>query len=77
MGRLETSQFLRENNGVDSTAVNNFAREVLLESVPTEQVGNQIDIVDEPSDDSQVTLKSHTFECSFQHIQAGTGKLLL
>ena len=55
---------MRENNKVSSQAVSDFAREVLLESVPAEHIGQAIDVIDELSDDPQVTLQSHTFECT-------------
>ena len=44
--------------------VSDFAREVLLESVPAAHVGNPIDVIDEPNDDQQVNIQSHTFECT-------------
>ena len=55
---------MRENSQVSSSAVTDFAREVLLESVPAEHVGAVLDVVEEPSEDPQVTLQSHTFECT-------------
>jgi len=54
---------IRENIKVTSTALTNFARQILLESVPEIHVGEAIDVVDEPSDDPKVSIKSHTFEC--------------
>lgn len=46
------------------TSVSDFARESLLETTPAAYVGAQLEVVDEPSDDSQVVIKSHTFECT-------------
>jgi len=48
---------------VTSTALTHFAKQILLESVPEMHVGEAIDVVDEPSDDPKVSIKSHTFEC--------------
>lgn len=46
------------------TSVSDFARESLLETTPVAHVGAHLDVVDEPSEDSQVIIKSHTFECT-------------
>jgi len=55
---------MRENNKVSSKTATDFARQVLLESVPAEHVGAALDLIDEQSGDPQVSLKSHTFECT-------------
>ena len=46
-----------------TSALTNFAREILLESVPAEHVGAPLDVVTEPSDEPGLMIKSHTFEC--------------
>ena len=45
------------------TSVSDFARESLLETTDAAHVGAFIDVVDEPSEDSRVVIKTHTFEC--------------
>ena len=47
-----------------SSTVSDFARESLLETTPLAHVGAFIDVVDEPSEDSRVVIKTHTFECT-------------
>jgi hypothetical protein len=54
---------MRENNWVTSSTITDFARAVLLESVPADHVGQAIDVLIEQSEDPQVSLESHTFEC--------------
>lgn len=54
---------MRENNWVSSSTITDLAREVLLESVPADHVGQAIDVLVEQSEDPQVSLESHTFEC--------------
>jgi hypothetical protein len=54
---------MRENNWVSSSTITDFAREVLLESVPADHVGQAIDVLTEKSEDPLVSLESHTFEC--------------
>jgi hypothetical protein len=49
---------------VSSSTISDFAREVLLQSVPAEHIGAAIDVVDEISEDPQVSIQSHTFECT-------------
>jgi hypothetical protein len=49
---------------VSSSTISDFAREVLLESVPAEHIGQALDVVDELSEDPQVSMQSHTFECT-------------
>ena len=55
---------MRENNWVSTSTATDFAREILLESVPSDQVGQSIDVVDEQSDQANVLIQSHTFECT-------------
>ena len=61
---LEPALNMRENNKVSSQNVSDLAREILLESVPADHIGAAIDLLDEHSDDPQITLQSHTFECT-------------
>lgn len=46
------------------TSISDFARENLLATTDDAHVGAFIDVVDEPSEDSQVAIKTHTFECT-------------
>jgi hypothetical protein len=41
-----------------------IARAALLESIPADHVGKDLDCVVEPSQDSSVTITSYTFECT-------------
>ncbi|MFM1819087.1 MAG: hypothetical protein RIS61_685, partial [Actinomycetota bacterium] len=54
---------MRENTWVSSSTITDFARGVLLDSVPSDHVGMAIDVIIEQSEDPQVSLESHTFEC--------------
>lgn len=46
------------------STVTDLAKQALLESTPAAHVGAFIDVFDEPSEDSQVVIKTHTFECT-------------
>ena len=48
---------------MSNATATDFAREMLLESVPAEHIGAPIDVVAEPSEDPSVAIASHTFEC--------------
>ena len=45
-----------------TSAISDFAREILLESVPAEHVGHAIDVIDEPSDSNEIAIKSYSYE---------------
>jgi hypothetical protein len=47
-----------------ATSALEIARAALLESIPAEDVGKDLDCVVEPSQDSSVTITSYTFECT-------------
>ena len=46
------------------TSALEIARAALLESIPADHVGKDLDSVVEPSQDSSVTITSYTFECT-------------
>ena len=47
-----------------ATSALEIARAALLESIPADHVGKDLDSVVEPSQDSAVTITSYTFECT-------------
>ena len=47
-----------------ATSALEIARAALLESIPADHVGKDLDCVVEPSEDSAVTITSYTFECT-------------
>ena len=47
-----------------ATSALEIARAVLLESIPADHVGKDLDCVVEPSQDFAVTITSYTFECT-------------
>jgi hypothetical protein len=42
---------------------NDFAKEILLESVLADHVGQAIDVIAEPSDSDEIAIKSYSYEC--------------
>lgn len=48
---------------MNTSALSDFAREILLDSVPAEHVGQAIDVIVEPSDSDEITIKSYSYEC--------------
>lgn len=49
---------------MSSLTINDLAKQALLETTDAAHVGAYIEAVDEPSEDSQVVIKTHTFECT-------------
>ncbi len=48
---------------MNTSALSDFAREILLDSVPAEHVGQAIDVIAEPSDSDEIAIKSYSYEC--------------
>jgi hypothetical protein len=47
-----------------ATSALDVARSALLKTIPADHVGNALDSVTEPSEDTSVTITSYTFECT-------------